>query len=141
MAYMLDTNIFNRVLDGRFDLSTLPGHDYRATPVQYEELKACQDQARRASLLEVFQQIAPEIEPAAFALDVAGAGLDEGVFRERETASAVLSDLDATRKKDNNAADSVIAEAALYGGHVLVTADRRLGEVATRHGIAVHQVS
>ena len=79
MKYILDTNIFNRIQDGRFELSSLPNATgFVATLVQVRELEATRDEKRRASLLATFREIAPELKPAAFSWDIPGAGWDEG---------------------------------------------------------------
>lgn len=141
MGYLLDTNIFNRVLDGRMDLRSLPvSQRLYATPVQYAELAQCPDLRRREELLEVFQRIAPEIEPVSFSLDVEGAGLDQGVFRDEYVSPAILIGLNALRNRANNLQDALIAEVALLGDHTLVTADRNLVLVAKDHGISVHAI-
>lgn len=58
--YMLDTNVFNHVLDGKVDVSALAGKDLVATHIQRDELTNTKDQVRRAALLEVFNELTPD---------------------------------------------------------------------------------
>ena len=119
MKYVLDTNIFNRVLDGRFELSALPvGSAFVATTVQLEELRKTRDPARRAALIQIFEDVKPELVSPSFALDVAGAGLDEGSFRQSDAAARLHADLEAIKSKFNNWHDALIAEVALLHGVV-----------------------
>lgn len=141
MNYVLDTNIFNRVLDLKFLLSELPiGSSFVATQVQLEELRQTSDPERRNALIDTFENIAPELVPPTFALDIAGAGLDQGSFRQSDSATKFHADLEAIKPKFNNWHDALIAEVAILYGCGLVTADRVLATVAKRYGISVHLV-
>jgi hypothetical protein len=51
--YMLDTNIFNRVLDGDIPVVDFQDLHVFATHVQLDELNATKDTARAAALLNV----------------------------------------------------------------------------------------
>lgn len=142
MRYMLDTNIFNRILDGKFALSALPtGSSFVATEVQIEELKCTSNQVRRTKLLEVFEEIAPDIVPASFSLDIAGAGLDQGALSNGDDAQRLRTALEALKPKLNNWHDSLIAEAAFIRGYGLITADRNLATIAKEHGLTVCHVT
>jgi hypothetical protein len=141
MKYVLDTTIFNRILDGRFSLATLPDAcGFVATKIQLSELKATNDPDRRAKLLSTFSDVAPEIEYASFSFDIPGAGLDEGGWREDYHATELRTDLEAMKPKINNWQDALIAEVALCGRYGLATSDRNLAIVAARHGIKVYLV-
>ena len=61
MAFVLDTNVFNAVLDGRMDLTKVaPGGDFFATHVQLDELGATAS-PRREFLIAQFHAIAPAV--------------------------------------------------------------------------------
>jgi len=138
MKHVLDTNIFNRLVDGRFSLSLLPeGSAFVATKIQYEELKQTRDLTRRIALIKTFESVAPELVPVLFALDVAGAGLGEGKLGHNGDAMRLRADLEATKPKFNNWHDALIAEVALTYKYTLITADKTLAEVAKLHGISV----
>lgn len=141
MRYMLDTNIFNRVLDGKFALSALPGSSFAATKVQLEELKRTSDQVRRTMLLQKFEEIGPDIIPSSFSLGIAGAGFNEGTWSNGDDAQKLHAALEALRSKFNNWHDALIAEAAFIHGCGLVTADGDLAAVAKTHGLTVCHVT
>jgi predicted nucleic acid-binding protein len=142
MKFVLDTNVFNRVLDGRFTLSEIPdATGFVASQVQFCELGKTRDPVRRAALLETFHHINAETQPAAFSFDIPGAGWDEGKWTDGQCASSLRSDLEALKPKFNNWHDALIAEVALTNGFGLVTGDRNLEIVATKHGVRVIYVA
>lgn len=146
MKYVLDTNIFNQVLDGRIVLSEEfpPGSEFIATKVQLEELEKTRDQARRSALRETFQNIDKELENPIFCWDIDGAGWDNanwGNSDSEELITKLRNDLEAIKSKFNNWHDAVIAEVAWRSGHILATADQNLANIAARHGIKVCQFS
>jgi hypothetical protein len=56
---MFDTNIFNRLLDGKIEVDELESeeNDYYVTHIQMDELNKCPDKERRGSLLRIFEEI------------------------------------------------------------------------------------
>lgn len=142
MKYVLDTTIFNRILDARFSLAVISDAcGFVATKIQLSELKATKDQDRRAQLLSTFSEVDLEIEHASFSLDIPGAGYDEGQWRDGDTAKELHSKLQAIKPKLNNWQDALIAEVAFLGGFGLATADKILAKVARQYGIKVHYVT
>ncbi|MEN3111150.1 type II toxin-antitoxin system VapC family toxin [Uliginosibacterium paludis] len=137
MKYMLDTNIFNLLLDGRFSLSFLSEvNGVFATPIQMEELSKTSDAERRNELLRIFEDVSPHVFSPSFSWDVPGAGWDDGEWSEHNDASQLWVALESNKSKLNNWEDALIAEAAMSADCCLVTADRLLAEVASRHGIS-----
>jgi predicted nucleic acid-binding protein len=143
MRYVLDTNVFNQVLDDKFALSALSDAcGFVATKVQFCELeKTKKPPGRRAELLKVFDEIAPTLLAAAFSLDIPGAGLDEGEWSDDERIQKIRQELEAIKSKPNNWHDALIAGIALKYGYGLVTSDGPLAVVAERYGIRVHRVA
>lgn len=144
MKYMLDTNIFNRLLDGRVDISKLPDkYSFLATAIQLHELKATANSTRRAQLLEIFNQVAPEVvRTESFAFDVPGSGFGEAKWNSDngQRVTSLKNALDSWKLKSNNLQDALIAEVALVNGFGLITADEGLSEIAQQHGIDVQYV-
>ena len=162
--YMLDTNVFNHVLDGKINVDTLVGKDLVATHVQRDELSKTNDEARRAALLNVFNELTPEqavTSSAVAGISVAGgAAASGGGIVPTESAvwdvsrweqakwgkrdnifAGMRAELDALNKrKGNNAHDILIAETAVRNGWVLVTSDTDLFAVVTRYGGACANV-
>ena len=155
---MLDTNVFNHILDGRLDPEQLRGRHLVATHVQRDEIQATRDEERRSALMGLFDDFVPQRTPTTSAVagvSVAGeaCGSASGVVptesfvfdvsrwdeakwsREDHVFSAMLSDLDALNgAKGNNIKDVLIAETAFRNGWTLVTDDTDLAQVATRYG-------
>ena len=157
-GYMLDTNVFNFVLDGKVEVAALNGRRLFATHIQHDELSKTKDERRRANLLAVFEALTPEQLPTSSAvagISVAG-GAAASAGGQIPTESAVWGvsrfgqakwgandnifegmrgELDSLNKaKRNNSEDILIAETALRNGFVLLTSDRDLMEVCRKYG-------
>jgi rRNA-processing protein FCF1 len=140
VKYVVDTNIFNHLLDGRLTPSALPcAGAFVATNVQLRELEGTKDTVRRAALMSTFHHLAPElVHTESFALNIPGSGFDESKWSDVQQATSLKLKLDALNKcKRNNWHDAIIAEVALVNGYGLVTNDGDLAKVAEQHGIAV----
>lgn len=155
---MLDTNVFNDLLDGKIDLAALKGRTLFATHVQRDEIGKTKDMQRKAELLAVFEELIPQQQPTSSAVaDISVAdGCGASSSGEVPTESAIWDisrfgqakwgaddnifegmrrELDALNKgKRNNAEDILIAETALRNGLVLLTADKALQEVMRKYG-------
>ncbi len=60
MGYMLDTNIFNRLVDGRLAIRDLPSDDeFYATSIQIQELNQTKDVVLRTTLNQKFAELGP----------------------------------------------------------------------------------
>lgn len=135
--YVLDTNIFNRILDGRLSINDLPsGAEFFATHVQIEEINQTNDTERRALLFLIFAEIRPSIvSTESFALGVSRIGHAK-ISKRDNLAKLVQMDLDTLNGgKANNIKDALIAEVAAVHECVLLTADHHLAQVAKKHGI------
>jgi hypothetical protein len=93
-TYMLDTNVFNAVLDGRVFLASSVGRILLVTGIQRDELGATAKPGRRAALLAVYKEIRPTSLPASsFAFDIEGAGFDQAYWNDgAETLRRCLLD-------------------------------------------------
>lgn len=165
-AYMLDTNVFNRVLDREVDLLSFVGKArFLATHVQIDELRATKNPDRRNELLAVFDQIVNQrVSSESIVLDtsrldeakVSGANLvptESAVWNvskwgqakwgdENSAYKAIRAELDRTnRAKPNNVQDALIAETALKNGYMLVTNDGDLSRIAANFSIACTDLS
>jgi predicted nucleic acid-binding protein len=152
---MLDTNVFNHVLDGRIDPARLQGKRLVATHIQRDEILATGNAERRDALMALFIEFVPSRAPTSSAvagISVAGASnsgmvptesfvwdvscWDEAKWpKEDGLFEALRNDLDDLNGgKANNVKDVLIAETALRNGWTLVTDDRHLAQVASTHG-------
>jgi predicted nucleic acid-binding protein len=143
-SLMLDTNVFNRVVDGDVPLSAFNGRQLFATSVQMKELLATADVVRRNDLLSVFQTLSPELKMTTAVWDdsewdCARWPEEDGLF---EKMLARLTDLDRRKKKRgkefNLSRDVRIAEEAIRASLTLVTDDCNLATVTKEfRGIAI----
>ena len=135
MSYVVDTNIFNKLVDETITLDDLPSDGpFLATHIQIDEINNTKDSERRALLLLMFAEMRSEIIPTeSFVWDVSRfdcAKWDEGVLFEK-----LKQDLDSLNKsKLNNVQDVLIAEVAIVNGFTLLTSDRHLVQVVENQG-------
>jgi predicted nucleic acid-binding protein len=136
-TYMLDTNIFNAILDGRARSTSLMGHRLLVTGVQADELRATKKPERRTALLNVYMEIHPVSLPSSsFAFDIEGAGSGQANWNDGsgnfEKMLARLQQLDAKNKNaSNQVRDILIAETAIKHRAILVSGDSNLRQVVS----------
>jgi predicted nucleic acid-binding protein len=140
--YMLDTNVFNDVLDDKISLASFAGRRLLVIGVQADELRATPEDPttrRRERLLAVFAEINPEVLPASsFAFDVEGAGLDQAYWNDGsgnfEKMLSRLRELDGRNRNLNQLRDVLIAETAIKNRATLVSRDPGLRRVVSEFG-------
>src|ERR1700730_18752589 len=139
-AYMLDTNVFNRVLDGEISISSFGGHRLLVTGIQRDELSKTKDNVRRTALLATFEAISPEVRLASsFAFGIEGAGFDQAYWNDGsgnfEKMRKRLQELNPKNKNPlNQERDILIAETAIKNSATLVSDDRNLRQVVSEFG-------
>jgi rRNA-processing protein FCF1 len=129
---MLDTNIFNIVVNQNISLPQKKDYKYFSTEVQYIEINKTKNKDRREFLLNTFNLINPEIINSETAL------WGEFSWGERKFGY-VSSDfikikeiLDTLEYKKNNKEDALIAEITIKYGFILITNDSNLRESLKR---------
>lgn len=135
MTYVVDTCIFNKLVEGKLHLDDLPSDGrFAATHLQIDELNKTKNSERRAQLLLKFSQIAPTIIPTeSVVFDISR--FDQTRWSDGGTVRALKTDLDAlNRGKPNNIQDALIAEVAIVNGFTLLTADYHLAKIGPQHG-------
>lgn len=142
-TYMLDTNVFNDLLRGQLSLSIFGQCRLVATGIQRDELSKTKDGVQRASLLERFDTIKPDIVTVeSFAFDIEGAGWDQANWNDGsgnfERMLQRLQDLDRRKKRPkdprNQMRDILIAETAIKINAVLISSDVNLCSVMREFG-------
>lgn len=122
---MLDSNMFDEVVDGNIDLSLFEEYEamFYVTPIQRTELKKA-DKPRAEKLMDVFNAVADDEKPSVFSYDMEGAGYDEGAYSSETQREA----MDAIREEHapNEAEDVNMAAVAISAGITFVTDDHRL---------------
>lgn len=143
MKYVVDTNIFNKLIDGKVSLSELPADaEFVATHVQLDELNATRNLERRANLRAQFLTLSPVIEPTeSIVWDVSR--WDQGKWSDENcVADAIKRELDGVNgAKGNNWQDALIAEVAVKNGYGLITGDHDLANVVRKLGADVTYVA
>lgn len=138
MAFMLDTNVFNAIVDGKLELDKIAsGGEFFATHVQLDELRACPS-PRRELLVAQFHAVAPIIVPTETMVWGVSAW-DAAKWGEGTRFSALKAALDGKNNgKRNNVKDALIGEAAIVHGYTLITSDRDLADVVLALGGQTH---
>ncbi|MBY6243959.1 type II toxin-antitoxin system VapC family toxin [Methylosinus sp. Sm6] len=143
--YMLDSNLFDRLIDGKVVIPPNRVVHLLATGVQLDELRKCPDLARREQLLALFDEIIPSLTPtSSFAFDIAGAGWGEAPWNDGsgnyEKMLARLQKLDEEKGKKPGGdglgqhRDILIAETAIKNQATLVTDDGPLLKLFAEFG-------
>jgi predicted nucleic acid-binding protein len=138
--YMLDTNVFNAVADGKVAAASFANHRLLVTGIQADELRATKTAERREELLAIYKEISPTPLPAStFAFNIEGAGFDQAHWNDGsgtfEKMLSRLQQLDPTSKNLlNQLRDILIAETAIKNKTTLVSGDSNLRQVASEFG-------
>ena len=135
MAYVIDTNIFNQLVDGKITPKNLPvDAPYIATHIQIDEINNTKNSERRAQFFLMFAKIQAQIVPTeSFIFDISR--WDEGKWSDGQLFGKMKQELDFLNKsKSNNARDVLISEVAIINGFTLITADSDLATVTLNNG-------
>jgi len=139
MKYVIDTSIFNKLVDGSIHIDNLPKDgEYIASHIQRDEINKTKDEKRRSKLSIMFSETIDDMAPTESAIaGISRAGACK--ISDGESYQNLKDSLDAlNKKKSNNSNDALIAEVALNNGFTLITADYHLYVVAQQHDITVH---
>lgn len=130
-GFMLDTTVFNHVLDGQIDAASLAGLGRLvATHVQRDQIENTGIPERRARLLATFVAIGPDDSPTeSFVIGISR--LDRAKLSDGNLYEEIRARLDAIKRHRGNPQDALIAETAIKNGLALVTDDCAL-ECVTR---------
>lgn len=130
----MDTNIFNRILDGKLEIQTFQnsGFQFFATHVQKDELEKTPNAIRRKELLEIFQNTSTNLatESALWGKSKWG----QAKWAKDDLVSEIIRELDKIEKKKNNKQDALIADTAIKNKMTLLTEDGPLYDVAKQFG-------
>ena len=132
--YVLDTNIFNKLLDGLMKWEELPNDGkFFITHIQYDELNATPHEVRRTELLQTMHLAAPRRVPTE-SMVWGFINLFETDSATAEIYTQLKAELDARKKQKSNAGDGLIGELGIVNGYTLITADRNLSLVVQQMG-------
>jgi hypothetical protein len=140
-TYMLDTNVFNDVLDRKISSASFAGYRLLVIGVQADELRTTPNAQKQENLLAVFEEINPKVTLASsFALDIEGAGFDQAYWNDGSgNFGQMLNRLQQLDRKNKNRnlnqlRDILIAETAIKNGATLVSRDSNLRQVVSEFG-------
>lgn len=135
--YILDTNVFNKLVDGTSLLNDLPSDaKFVATHIQIDEINKTKDGERRAQLFIKFTETAPTLVPTE-SFTIGMSRINQAKISKKDNlAQHIKSDLDILNGgKSNNIQDALIAEVAAVHNFTLLTADYDLAKVAKKYHI------
>lgn len=142
-GYMVDTNIFGRILDGNISADELPSGPLYATQVQNYELKKTKEESRRNNLKIILDNmIALENRVVTQTIVWGDPEIQWGDPRvcwgqHGKSYEIILNKLNQLKNKSNNQQDALIAEAAIERGLCLVSCDTNLIKVSKELGCEV----
>ena len=138
--YMVDTNIFNRVLDNKLNLKVFKRDDleFFSTHVQRDEIVQTPNDSRREELLSLFHEISESISTESALWGVSAWGKSK--WARDETVSKILLELEKLKKKGNNNKDALIADTAIKNSMTLLTEDSDLFNVTRNFGGKVEKI-
>lgn len=136
---ILDTNIFNRLVDNLASIDIFDGWPLYATHIQLAELKNTKNKegnSRRENLLTKFAAVGPEILPTrSFAIGVSAigqAGISDGKIYGKVLFAVETNDAKHGKRKRKGSAnqirDALIGEVAIESRLLLITEDEGLRE-------------
>jgi len=136
---MLDTNLFNGLVDGQMSIDVLQGKTLLATHIQLDELNATSNPTRRAKLVSMFELVSAETIPTSTSV-WDDTPWDEGKWSDQdnlyEKILAELQKLDKAAGKRptgmNQSRDVRISETAIKNDITLVTDDTNLRDVTAK---------
>jgi rRNA-processing protein FCF1 len=138
---MLDTNVFNAVVDNNISLAAFARCRLLVIGVQMAELAATKRAPRREALLAIAVEINPTtLLASSFAFGIEGAGFDQACWNDGSGTFQKMLDrlrqLDAEKKKKsrdklNPDRDILIAETAIKNHAILVSNDDNLRQVVS----------
>jgi hypothetical protein len=131
--YLVDTNIFNELLDGGIEWSSLPEGIYVYSSWQRIELERTSNISRRQRLLEVFAALITLKDAQPVTTHTTPWGSPWGVDWDRKGRfyADIFAALEEIKPRDRgNQGDAVNLELCLYEGLCFVTWDHAAARVA-----------
>ena len=124
---MLDTNIFNRVLNDQLDIQAFASlGTFHITHLQEDELKQTANEQRKTDLLALFKRV----EQHRVATESAVWNVSRWNEAKWTPEDSICGAIKTALKQDRgNLRDSLIAETCIKNGYILVTDDIDLRKV------------
>src|SRR5437764_3575657 len=141
-AYMLDTNVFNKVLDEQISIDAFRGLRLVATHVQLDELLATKNSARAAELRRTFEKINPTMDNTASAFwdvskwDKSNWSAEDGVEQRMMERLTQVDAAEGKKHRDprNRIGDVLIGHTAINTKARLISNDPQLRRLVSDFG-------
>ena len=135
-GYMLDTNVFNHLIEGSIQLTNLPkDNPIFVTHLQFNEISNCPITEKRELMLELIKELPDDMIPTNTAIcGISAAGHCR--IGNGKIYSEILAKLDTikTRKNNSNAIDSLIGETSIIENLTLISNDQSLIQIVSELG-------
>jgi rRNA-processing protein FCF1 len=144
-SILLDTNVFNRILDGLCEPCLFEKYQIFVTHIQRDELAATGNDKRRSELMRIFHSI-PTTQASTETSIWNDTPWNEGMWSSDNGVYDVLfkriQELDRKSKNKslNQSRDARIADVAIANGFTLITTDAALATAAKESGCHVLSV-
>jgi predicted nucleic acid-binding protein len=142
MSFILDTNVFNHLVEGKINMEELPlEFPILITHLQRDEINNCPDPVKK-SYLQSWLRVLPDMEVPTETMVWDVSQFDKAKWGDGEIYTKILDQLNARKKRKNNANinDALIGEVAIKNQFVLVTNDADLGDIVKSLGGFVKDV-
>ncbi len=136
--YILDTCIFNWLLNGSISHADLPQDaHFVITHLQIDEINKTSDEDLRARLQLILTKLTHEVIPTeTLVFDISR--FNNAKMGNGSLYTTLVFELNKlSNRHENNIRDALIAEAAILNGYGLLTADRNLAKIARKNGCIV----
>ena len=136
MSFLLDTNIFNHVIEGKVSIDDLPiDFPIIVTCLQRDEIMKCPDPLKRSHMLGLLKTIVNVEVPLEIVLSEVSRP-DQVRVESDAIYNKTLNELLKYGKRKNkaNEHDSLIGEVAIKNQFILITNDCALGRVVKSLG-------
>src|SRR5215470_15300360 len=146
--YMLDTNVFDRLLDGHVSFEAFRGRRLVTTDIQFDELEAAKEKhpARAEELLRTFEKIDPRMDRTASAYpdvskwDQSSWSAEDGVEQQMLERLTQLDAAEGKKHPDlkNRTRDVLIGHTAIRSNATLISDDPQLRQLVSEFGGHAH---
>ena len=140
-GFLLDTNIFNHLVEGKISINDLPiEFPIFVTPAQYEEIISCPDMQKRSELYSWLKIIVDNVISENLLNNRPKDIMPPGLSQEYQNILTGLNLKNRKRVKANSN-DALIGALSLKNELILVTNDMALAQIVRARGGYVRSIS
>lgn len=139
--YVLDTNIFNRIVEGKLSFLDLPSDGkFFASNIQLQELNNTKCKTKQRQLIRTFEEIGPTLSECLTTLWGRGVWGQGSWSQEGDYYKKILADLQLhhkPKKLSSDINDALIGEISITEKCTLISTDRDLLNAVSKLGGSV----